>query len=114
MTQVLNNDSSVVNEINIFCFFGSYLGEVRLTSGSYSYPFEFEFPKELPTSFEGSIGYIRYKMTVVIDNNSMWRDKEFDIPFSVVKAIDLNSDPVFRVIWSFYNRFLLCFWNFVH
>lgn len=33
-------------------------------------------------------------------------DKEFDIPFSVIKAINLNADPTLRVIYHI--KYILC------
>lgn len=56
-------------------------------------------PPELPTSVEGGIGYIRYMVRVVLDI-PMWPDPEFEEPFTVIKAINLNAIPALRVIYS--------------
>lgn len=58
-------------------------------------------PPQLPTSFEGQFGFIRYTASVIID------DKVFAVPFTVIKLIDLNADPTLRV--SFIIR-LINFW----
>lgn len=53
-------------------------------------------PNGLPTSFEGDIGYIRYTARVVLDI-PLWPDKHFEVPFTVIKAINLNDDPRLKV-----------------
>lgn len=64
--------------------------------GPHHFPFECYLPPHLPTSFEGKIGHIRYKACVTIEV-PMWPNKEFEQPFAVYKAIDLNADPRIRV-----------------
>lgn len=75
-------------------------GEIQLQPGSYHYSFQSYLPPQLPTSFEGDYGYIRYNACVVLDI-PMWPDKEFETIFTVIKAINLNADPTLRVIYSF-------------
>lgn len=38
-----------------------------LEHGTYSLPFEFILPKNLPTSFEHSTGQVRYTLKAIID-----------------------------------------------
>lgn len=64
---------------------------------TYNYTFQCMLPAELPTSVEGKIGYIRYTVRVVVDI-PMWPDDEFKVPFTVIKAINLNVLPALRVI----------------
>lgn len=71
-------------------------GEITVSPGIHHYTFECFLPAELPTSMEGNHGHIRYNACVVMDI-PMWPDKEFDCPFTVVKLIDLNLNPVLRV-----------------
>lgn len=54
-------------------------------------------PPELPTSVEANIGYIRYLARVVVDI-PMAFDKEFEVPFTVIKVVNLNAIPALRVI----------------
>lgn len=77
--------------------FFHHKGEIRLAPGEHSYPFQHVLPKDLPTSFEGKFGYIRYTTCVTVDI-SMQPNKEFETPFTVIQAIDLNADPTLRVI----------------
>lgn len=70
---------------------------VRLTPGTYSYPFEHTLPLDLPTSFVGKHGHITYKVVAVFDARSDWFDKRFEEPFTVIKGVDLNLDPRLRV-----------------
>lgn len=58
-------------------------------------------PPELPTSVEANIGYIRYEARVVVDI-PMAFDKEFEVPFTVIKAVNLNAIPALRVIDSLF------------
>lgn len=63
-----------------------------LPAGSYSYPFQFKLPTNLPSSFEGVIGYVRYTMTAVIDKP--WKfDHTTKAPFTVLSILDLNLEP---------------------
>lgn len=51
---------------------------------------------------EGKIGYIRYSVNVILDI-PIWPDKTFEEPFTVIKAVDLNSVPAYRVtLLNFY------------
>lgn len=63
-------------------------------------------PAGLPTSVEGEFGHIRYIARVVLDI-PLWPDREFEVPFTVIKAINLNAIPALRVIYS-----IFCFINF--
>lgn len=67
--------------------------------------FQCMLPHGLPTSVEGEYGHIRYTASVVLDI-PMWPDKEFEVPFTVIKGINLNAIPALRVI---YLNFFLVF-----
>lgn len=64
--------------------------------GVYNYAFQCMLPANLPTSFEGNYGHIRYTAKVVLDV-PMWTNKTFEVPFTVIKGINLNADPALRV-----------------
>lgn len=78
------------------------IDEIRLMPGTYNYTFQCMLPSNLPTSVEGEIGYIRYTARVVVDI-PMWPDDKFEVPFTVIKAINLNAIPGLRVIHSFFT-----------
>lgn len=64
-----------------------------LAPGEYSFPFQFHTPgQNLPTSFEGNFGHVRYWLKAFIDRP--WR---FDITtksvFTVIEYVDINADP---------------------
>lgn len=64
--------------------------------GHYSYNFSCNLPPNLPTTVDAEFGYIRYMAKVVLDI-PLWPDKEFEKVFNVVKPLNLNSDPSYRV-----------------
>ncbi|XP_033226359.1 arrestin domain-containing protein 17-like [Belonocnema kinseyi] len=74
-------------------FAGSYSGgEVELFPGEYVYPFEFNLPQDIPSSFESDLGHVRYTIKGIIDRP--WKfNHETKVAFSVVSPFDLNSDP---------------------
>lgn len=65
--------------------------------GTYNYAFQCLLPRHLPTSVEGREGYIRYTICVGLDI-PMGFDKTFEVPFTVIRAINLNAIPTLRVI----------------
>lgn len=58
-------------------------------------------PGNMPTSFEGEYGHIRYEACVVIIHKNQERDEEFKLPFTVIESLDLNWDPTLRVIFYY-------------
>lgn len=69
---------------------------MRLAPGTYNYTFQCMLPPGLPTSVEHDIGHIAYGASVIL-NIPLWTDKEFKEHFTVIKPINLNADPLFRV-----------------
>ncbi|PIC47195.1 hypothetical protein B9Z55_006630 [Caenorhabditis nigoni] len=61
-------------------------------AGDYEWKFSFDLPKECPTSFEGTFGFIRYFVRVHIDVPH-WLDTKVERAFSVSSTVDLNSIP---------------------
>lgn len=90
-------------------------GEIQLKPGIYNYTFQCMMPSDLPSSVEGSIGYIRYTACVVVDV-PMWRNKEFELQFSVIRAIDLNEYPSLRVksFHTYSCSYIFIFQIFIH
>ncbi|XP_061179230.1 arrestin domain-containing protein 3-like [Saccostrea echinata] len=63
-----------------------------LPPGQHVYPFSFQLPPNLPSSFEGGIGYVRYTIKGTIDKP--WKfDHTTKRPFTVIASLDLNSQP---------------------
>ena len=63
-----------------------------LAAGQYIYPFQFQLPNNLPSSYEAGIGYVRYRLKATIDKP--WKfDHTTKRPFTVVSVVDLNQMP---------------------
>lgn len=75
----------------------------RLPPGQHFYPFSFQLPPNLPSSFEGGDGYVRYTIRGVIDRSS-WikKDKDTKKPFTVIALLDLNTYPNSAVCTNHY------------
>lgn len=74
-----------------------FLGEVQLLPGTYDYSYQCTLPNDLPSSFLGCWGSIKYSSQVVI-NIPRWPDKTFKQKFVLLKPLDLNDFPSLRVI----------------
>ena len=69
-------------------------------SGRQIYPFEFTLPEELPSSFEGAHGYVRYFCKVTVERP--WKfDQNVKKGFSVLSQLDLNREAAVRVSQHF-------------
>ncbi|XP_041369217.1 arrestin domain-containing protein 17-like [Gigantopelta aegis] len=63
-----------------------------LPAGRYSYQFNFQLPCDIPSSFEGSVGRVRYWLSCVIDKP--WKfDHNTKKAFTVINLLDLNTEP---------------------
>ncbi|XP_071102891.1 arrestin domain-containing protein 3-like [Haliotis cracherodii] len=63
-----------------------------LPAGRYTYPFQYQLPPNLPSSFEGTVGRVRYwlKGTIL----KPWKfDDTTKRAFTVVNLLDLNAEP---------------------
>ncbi|RNA38111.1 arrestin domain-containing 3-like [Brachionus plicatilis] len=69
--------------------------DLYLQDKEYNFDFEFLLPHDLPSSFESSIGQIRYFLTAVIEREWMY-DKKVKLNLSVKSVLDLNKNPVLR------------------
>lgn len=69
---------------------------MELPEGRHTFPISFILPKDLPTSFEGRWGYVRYTVKVIIDRP--WRfDHQFKFAITVLSVYDLNLYPALKV-----------------
>lgn len=72
------------------CVWDSTAENKKLPPGEARYPFSFVLPLNLPPTFEGSIGFIRYYIKAKIDRP--WRiDNVCVRAFTVTPHFDLNS-----------------------
>ena len=61
-------------------------------AGLHAYPFEIPLHKDLPSSFEGEYGYVRYLCTATIDKP--WKfNHSVKAAFTVLSLLDLNFEP---------------------
>ena len=71
----------------------------RLPAGDHQYPFSFQLPIELPSSFEGEFGYVSYTIKVLV--NRPWHfDYETKVAISVNSIHDLNTASLANVSLS--------------
>ncbi|XP_050403342.1 arrestin domain-containing protein 3 [Patella vulgata] len=62
-----------------------------LQAGRYTYPFSFQLPTGIPSSYESHTGRVRYSVTGVIDRP--WKFDHTTIrPFAIVYPLDLNLE----------------------
>ncbi|RCN49576.1 arrestin domain protein [Ancylostoma caninum] len=62
-----------------------------LEAGSHQYPFTLKLPTDLPPSFEGKYGYVRYMLKMELDRPWYRANKKNNKAFTVVPTIDLNT-----------------------
>jgi len=63
--------------------------EILIPAGEYEFPFQFQLPQNIPTSFVGAHGRVAYSVTAVIDRP--WKFDHEDVAFfSVICNYDLN------------------------
>ncbi|PVD19350.1 hypothetical protein C0Q70_19837 [Pomacea canaliculata] len=63
-----------------------------MSAGVHSFPFSMELPLNLPPSFEGDYGYIRYWAKATMDRP--WKfDHHTKRAFTVISNLDLNEEP---------------------
>ncbi|XP_078045502.1 arrestin domain-containing protein 2-like isoform X2 [Augochlora pura] len=62
---------------------------IDLPEGHHQYPFQFQLPTDIPSSFEHTYGHVRYTVKVTVDRP--WKfDHECKVAFTVVSILDLN------------------------
>ncbi|GLH03699.1 Uncharacterized protein GBIM_09565 [Gryllus bimaculatus] len=71
---------------------GASHGDMMLPPGEHIYPFSYTLPQNIPSSFEGSRGHVRYTVKVKVDRP--WRfDYDCKVAFTVLTPLDLNFEP---------------------
>lgn len=61
-----------------------------MTAKIHRFPFQFKLPSELPVSFEGAYGYVRYKLTGTIESR-LQPNGVFVVPITILKTISAND-----------------------
>lgn len=64
--------------------------------GLYKYKWDCEIPDDCHTSVEENIGFIRYSVMVVIEED-VDQKKEFVESFTVINPLNLNDDQSYSV-----------------
>lgn len=83
--------------MKIKCELFSFTDELQsLPSGTHDYSFACTLPHDLPSSFSGSHGHIKYTANVVL-RIPLWPDKKFEEKFDVLRPLNLNDYPSLRV-----------------
>jgi hypothetical protein len=62
----------------------------EMNQGRHQYPFSFTLPNEIPSSFEGIHGYVRYTIRAVFQRRRKW-NHECKMAFTVNSIMDLNT-----------------------
>ncbi|XP_078051797.1 arrestin domain-containing protein 17-like [Augochlora pura] len=86
--------------------------KIELKAGCHKYPFEFQLPRNIPTSFEDPHGYVRYTVKAIIERP--WKfDHECKIAFTVVSVFDLNMhrDRCLGIHEDVQKNFSFCCFN---
>jgi hypothetical protein len=66
---------------------------IELSVGRHQYPFTFVLPTQIPPSFEGSFGHIRYTIRSVAQRPWLKRDYACQTSLIVGSIVDLNTLP---------------------
>ncbi|XP_023292057.2 arrestin domain-containing protein 3-like [Lucilia cuprina] len=84
-------------------------GDGILPAGTYTYTFNIPLPWECPTSCEGKYGHIRYEISLKI--NRYYRfDNIYKRPVTIIKTIDLNLNPAYKIPMVLETISKLCCW----
>ncbi|XP_046337176.2 arrestin domain-containing protein 2-like isoform X1 [Haliotis rufescens] len=82
---------------------------IHLPVGRHTFPFAFQLPPQLPSSFEGEYGYVRYTAKGIIDKP--WKfNHETKRMFTVICILDLNQDQNVRIPAQCAKSKTLCCW----
>ena len=87
------------------CFIAAGGEGTRIEAGTNRYPFMFQLPPNVPSSFEGERGYIRYTAEATMERP--WKFNHVTrSAFTVISLVDLNMVPLhYRVISQVYLLF---------
>ncbi|XP_063708994.1 arrestin domain-containing protein 3-like [Culicoides brevitarsis] len=91
-------------------FFGGDEAPIKeILPGSYDYEATFTLPKTLPTSFDHTLGHIRYEVQVTYD--VPWEENyKCSEPFHVTSVLDLNMFPNLKEPIKAMEQKTFCCW----
>lgn len=69
----------------------SFIGSFTLCKGTTSYNFSFELKADLPSTFTGDYGKIKYNMEFVVDKP--WFNDQQKIDLVIIRSVNLNHTP---------------------
>ena len=79
------------NHNDLFCF-KSIIHRGDISEGQHEIPFEFEIPMDLPCSFEGQYGHIRYYVEAKLDRSGIFTSHKRQRKYiTVLSLVDLNN-----------------------
>lgn len=85
-------------------------GDGVLPAGTHTYEFNIPLPLSCPTSCEGKYGHTRYALWVIIDRPLRF-DNEFSRPLTVLRTVDLNLNPVYKVRYMKQGFLYALYWE---
>ncbi|XP_013118359.2 arrestin domain-containing protein 17 [Stomoxys calcitrans] len=71
-------------------------GAGKMPRGTYTFSFNIILPMACPTSCEGKYGHTRYALWLIVDRPLRF-DNEFSKPLTVLRTVDLNLNPAYKV-----------------
>ncbi|KAL1374123.1 hypothetical protein pipiens_004992 [Culex pipiens pipiens] len=69
---------------------------VNVPEGTHVYKFTCVLPDNLPTSFEGQYGHIRYTATILVERPTQ-KNTTYREAFTVLRHVNLNDDPSLKI-----------------
>uniref|UniRef100_A0A2A4K7M0 Arrestin C-terminal-like domain-containing protein n=1 Tax=Heliothis virescens TaxID=7102 RepID=A0A2A4K7M0_HELVI len=91
--------------------FGGESGEHHLQPGNHEFRFDCPIPVNVPSSFEGSYGHIRYRVKVkMLTTGIFTSNKEKMVPIRVHAPLDLNMNPYCKEPIEFELSSTYCCW----
>ncbi|XP_046476442.1 arrestin domain-containing protein 17 [Neodiprion pinetum] len=85
-----NDESYLAREVYLI---GDGESPVSTEGGQNEFPFSIDLPEEIPGSFEGRYGRVRYSVSAFLDLTNVVRITS-SLPFTVVPVLDLNQDSL--------------------
>ena len=80
----------------------------ELHAGIHNFPFQFQLPARLPSSFQGTIGWIRYYVEGRIGTGMLKFDHTVKVPITVVEVVDINISPLQTPLHAEKQKTLCC------
>jgi hypothetical protein len=85
-------------------------GGALFPAGLHSFPFSFILPPNIPSSFEGSVGWVRYELLSRIVTGVIKKEHVVEMDVPVVEVVDTNTQPLLiKPISAQVQRRVWCF-----